>query len=69
MIQEASSPTAIDRLLTPAETSAMLGLKPSTLSAYRKHGVPLPYVRLNCQCVRYKLSEVQAYIAQKESQV
>lgn len=69
MIHQQDSPTAIDRLLTPAEAGAMLGLKPSTLASYRKHGLPLPYVRLNAQCVRYKLSDVQAYIAEKEAQI
>jgi predicted DNA-binding transcriptional regulator AlpA len=69
-----SSTPAFDRLLRPSEVATLVGLKPSTLSAYRKRsgntgGVPLPYVRLNGQCVRYKLSDVQAWIAEKESQL
>ena len=49
----------------------MVGLKPSTLAAYRQgyvQGDPIPYVRLNGQCIRYKLSEVQAWIESKESE-
>ena len=61
-----------DRLLTTAEAAHILAVKPSTLVEYRKassHAHGPRYVRLNSQVVRYRLSDVLAYIAVQESRV
>ena len=51
-----------DKLLTAVEASEILGLKESTLAQYRWRGDnTLPWVKLG-KSIRYKLSEVEAYI-------
>jgi len=66
----ASSPE--ERFLTTAEAAAILAVRPSTLVEYRKASAKVhgpQYVRLNSQVVRYRLSDVLAYIAAQESRV
>ena len=54
--------TAPDRLLTEDETAELLATKPQTLSVWRvTKRYPLPYVKVG-RNVRYKLSDVMAFI-------
>jgi predicted DNA-binding transcriptional regulator AlpA len=51
-----------DKLLTAVEASDILGLKESTLAQYRWRGdTRLPWVKLG-KAIRYKLSDIEAYI-------
>jgi hypothetical protein len=62
-------PAAEDRLLTPAQAAERLGLRTETLKKYRKATSPTigpRFVRLNDRVVRYKLSDLVAYVAQRE---
>lgn len=61
-----SEPIASDRLLTVADTAALLGLAVSTLNRARVYGTSdlPPYVKLG-KAVRYRLSTVQAFIASR----
>jgi len=54
-----------DPLLTTEQAAAMLGLAPGTLQFYRsvpRRDPGLPYVRINARCVRYRRSDVLAFI-------
>lgn len=56
---------ATGNLLTPAETSAILGVTVGTLQIWRTtHRYPLPYVKSG-RLVRYKQEDVQAFIDQR----
>lgn len=71
-VTPASQPLVEDRLLNAHEAAAMLSIKPSTLVQYRKAGSKIqgpPFVRFSTSVIRYKLSDILAYIAGKESQV
>jgi excisionase family DNA binding protein len=51
------------RLLTPTQAAEMLGVNEQTLAVWRSQGrYDLPYVRVG-RCVRYKLSDVEQWIA------
>ncbi|MBK0332511.1 helix-turn-helix domain-containing protein [Brachybacterium sp. MASK1Z-5] len=57
-------PVVGDRLLTEQEAASMLGLKPATLRTWRstgRAGQPR-WCKIGRAC-RYRLSDVQAYIA------
>ncbi|UQN29585.1 helix-turn-helix transcriptional regulator [Brachybacterium kimchii] len=58
-------PVVGDRLLTEQEAASMLGLKPATLRTWRSTGhTPQPrHVKVSARAVRYRLSDVQAHIA------
>jgi hypothetical protein len=71
--QFSATPTFIppgeDRLLTSSETGKFLGLTTETLKKYRKRESATKgpkFVRLNGRVVRYKLSDLLAYIAGSE---
>lgn len=54
--------TENDRLLTPHEAAAMLGITPGTLTVWRcTRRYNLPYIKVG-RCVRYKRSDVLAFI-------
>lgn len=56
---------ATNNLLTPAETSAILGVSVGTLQIWRTtRRYPLPYVKSG-RLVRYKQEDVQAFINQR----
>ncbi len=55
------------RLLTPKDTAALLGVRVEQLNlarndATQKSQPRIPYVKLGNRQVRYKLSEIKAYI-------
>ena len=54
--------TTSDRLINPAEAADILGTTPGTLSVWRcQSRYSLPYVKVG-KSVRYKLSDVWAFI-------
>ena len=59
-------PAAEDRLLRTSEAAARLGLTTETLKKYRKAGAGPKFIRLNGRVVRYRLSDLIAYLASKE---
>lgn len=56
---------AQDRLLTIDEAAAILRLNPKTLANYAWQGVGPRRVRLNSRSIRYRRSDLQAYIDSK----
>lgn len=57
-------PNEAPKLISSTEASKILGLKPATLAQMRWRGTKnLPYVKLG-KAVRYKLSDIEAYINQ-----
>jgi hypothetical protein len=65
-------PITEDRLLTTSQAAERLGLRTETLKKYRKATSPTvgpKFVRLNDRVVRYKLSDLVAYIAGSEVRI
>jgi hypothetical protein len=63
-------PAAEDRLLTPSQAAERLGLRAETLKNYRKADSPTigpRFIRLNDRVVRYKLSDLVAFVARREA--
>jgi predicted DNA-binding transcriptional regulator AlpA len=55
-----------DPLLNPAEAAALLGISPTTLQTWRaKQRYPLAYVKVG-HLVRYRLSALNAFLADRE---
>lgn len=52
-----------DRLLTTQEAAAYLGVSPSFLERDRWAGAQIPFVRIGRRTVRYRLNELDNYIA------
>ncbi|MGH7470830.1 MAG: helix-turn-helix transcriptional regulator [Pseudomonas sp.] len=52
-------------LLDERDAAAMLGLTPRTLQSWRASGAPnLPYVKVSSRCVRYRLEDLQRWVAE-----
>ena len=52
------------RLLTREEAAAVLGLSPQTLSNWASTGAGgLPYVQVSRRAIRYRLSDLEAWLA------
>jgi predicted DNA-binding transcriptional regulator AlpA len=51
-----------EKLLTRQQAAELLGLRPQTLAAWALTGKNLPVVKLGEKAVRYRLSDVQAFI-------
>ena len=61
------TPTAIsapDRFLTRQEVAEMLGLSSQTLAKWAQMKTGPKFTRLNARVLRYKLSDVQQFIAE-----
>jgi predicted DNA-binding transcriptional regulator AlpA len=52
-----------DRLLTPADIAAITGLSIETLAQWRSQRRGLPYVKIARNCVRYRQSDFDNWIA------
>ena len=52
-----------DKLLTPLETGRLLNMQPRALEAQRARGDGPPFIRLSRRCVRYRLRDLNAYLA------
>jgi len=54
----------LEKLLTSRETAEFLGLPESTLSQWRSQRRGPPYIKLESRLVRYRRSDLEAYIGQ-----
>lgn len=52
-------------LLTPEEVATLLGLQPETLANWRWRGTGPPYANLGGRRVRYRLEDVERWIAEQ----
>ena len=57
-----------EKLCTPAETAEMLGVATQTLAHWRVHGTSPKYIVLNARCLRYRLSDIQAWLNDRAQQ-
>ena len=56
-----------ERLLSQSEAAEFLNIQPCTLEAWRQRGGFGPkFIRYSGRCVRYRLSDLQAWIAARE---
>lgn len=54
--------TSIEKLLDDRDLADVLKVSPETPADWRKSGIGPAYVRVGPRLIRYKLSEVQAFI-------
>jgi len=54
-------------LLTTSEAAEFLGMSPAFLERDRCEGPTIPFVRVGNHRVRYRLAELEAYIAKRRS--
>jgi excisionase family DNA binding protein len=54
---------AIDKLLTPAEVAELTGLSVETLAQWRSQRRGIPFVKISRNCVRYRQSDFDNWIA------
>lgn len=60
-----TTPAAQDARLAETEAAAYLGVKPTTLQIWRStNRYPLPYIKVG-RLVRYRLSDLDAFLAQR----
>jgi excisionase family DNA binding protein len=55
----------MQRLLTTDDVAAMTGLSPETLAQWRWLKKEIPFVRLGKKCVRYRQSDIDAWLAKR----
>lgn len=53
------------RLLTTKDVAEMTGLSPETISQWRWLKKEIPFVRLGKKCVRYRQSDIDAWLAKR----
>ena len=53
------------RLLTTDEVAEMTGLSRETLAQWRWLKKEIPFVRLGTKCVRYRQSDIDAWLAER----
>jgi len=52
-------------LLDEREAAAAYGLSPRTMQVWRARGEGPPHVRISNRCVRYRLSDLEAWAADR----
>jgi excisionase family DNA binding protein len=55
----------ITKLLTTDDVAEMTGLSPETLAQWRWLRKEIPFVRLGKKCVRYRQSDIDAWLAKR----
>jgi excisionase family DNA binding protein len=55
----------LTRLLTTEDVAEITGLSPETLAQWRWLKKEIPYVRLGTKCVRYRQSDIDAWLAKR----
>ncbi len=55
----------IQRLLTTDDVATITGLSPETLAQWRWLKKEIPFVRLGKKCVRYRQSDIDAWLAKR----
>jgi excisionase family DNA binding protein len=62
-VHEDKAPLA--RLLTTEDVAEITGLSPETLAQWRWLKKEIPFVRLGTKCVRYRQSDIDAWLAKR----
>ncbi|MGH9690469.1 MAG: helix-turn-helix transcriptional regulator [Candidatus Acidiferrales bacterium] len=55
----------LTKLLTTDEVAGLTGLSPETLAQWRWLRKEIPFVRLGTKCVRYRQSDIDAWLAKR----
>ena len=55
-----------DRLIGQDKAAEILGVQPRTLEAWRQKLIGPRFIHHSARCVRYRLSELQAWVAAHE---
>jgi len=55
----------LQKLLTTDEVAEITGLSPETLAQWRWLKKEIPYVRLGKKCVRYRQTDIDAWLAKR----
>ena len=55
-----------ERLLTTKEAARLLGVSKAFLERDRWAGARIPFIRIGDRAVRYRLSELEAYITSRQ---
>ena len=58
-------PVPVPKLLTTDEVAEMTGLSPETLAQWRWLKKEIPFVRLGKKCVRYRQSDIDAWVEKR----
>jgi excisionase family DNA binding protein len=53
------------KLLTAAEVAERTGLSVETLAQWRSQGRGIPYVKISRNCVRYRQSDLDGWLAER----
>jgi excisionase family DNA binding protein len=53
------------RLLTPENVAEITGLSVETLAQWRSQGRGIPYVKISRNCVRYRQSDLDDWLAER----
>ena len=56
---------SMTKLLTTVEVAEMTGLSPETLAQWRWLKKEIPFVRLGKKCVRYRQSDIDAWLEKR----
>lgn len=56
---------ADDTLLSPKRVAALLGVSPRALEAWRLRGEGPSFIRISSRCIRYRRSDVEAWLDQR----
>lgn len=60
-----ASASPLTRLLTTEDVAEITGLSPETLAQWRWLKKEIPYVRLGTKCVRYRQSDIDAWLEKR----
>lgn len=61
----ARQPIGDERLYTSLEAAELLGISPQTLAHWRVRGTSPRYLVLNARCIRYRASDITAWLTQR----
>lgn len=54
-----------EKLLTNTDVAKLLGIAPRSLEQMRHKGTSPPFVRISSRCVRYRMADVERWIAER----
>lgn len=55
-----------DKLCSAGEAAELLGISPQTLAHWRVRGTGPRYIVLSARCVRYRSSDIRAWLNERE---
>ena len=62
---DSAEAAVVPKLLTTDDVAVMTGLSPETLAQWRWLKKEIPFVRLGQKCVRYRQSDIDAWVEKR----